>query len=62
MLDEMCRNMGISAATFYMWRQKYDVQGHSNLRKLERLEEENSKRKDFVAELSLDKAMKQEGL
>ena len=41
-IDEICRKMGISDATFYKWRQKYGGLGPSELRKLKQLEEENS--------------------
>ena len=61
-IDEICRKMGISDATFYKWRQKYGVLGPSELRKLKQLEEENSKLKRIVADLSLDKAMLQDVL
>jgi putative transposase len=39
-IDEICRKMGISDATFYKWRQKYGGLGPSELRKLKQLEEE----------------------
>ena len=61
-IDEICRKMGISDATFYKWRQKYGGMGPSELRKLKQLEEENSKLKRIVADLSLDKAMLQDAL
>ena len=61
-VEEICRKMGISDATFYKWRQKYVGLGPSELRKLKQLEEENSKLKRLVADLSLDKAMLQEVL
>ena len=47
-IDEICRKMGISDATFYKWRQKYGGLGPSELRKLKQLEEENSKLKRIV--------------
>ena len=51
--------MGISEATFYVWRKKYGGIGPSELRRLRQLEEENRKLKQIVADLSLDKAMLQ---
>jgi putative transposase len=54
--------MGISEATFYNWKQKYGGLGSSELRRLKQLEEENSKLKRLVADLSLDKAMLQDVL
>ena len=58
-VDEVCRKMGISDATFYVWRKKYGGIGPSELRRLRQLEEENRRLKQIVADLSLDKAMLQ---
>lgn len=58
-VEEVCREMGISDATFYVWRKKYGGVGPSELRRLRQLEEENRKLKQIVADLSLDKAMLQ---
>ena len=61
-VDEVCRKMGISDATFYNWRKKYGGLGPSEVRRLRQLEEENVKLKRLVADLSLDKAMLQDVL
>ena len=61
-VEEICRKMGISDATFCKCRQKYSGLGPSELKKLKQLEEENSKLKRLVADLSLDKAMLQDVL
>jgi putative transposase len=61
-VEEVCLKMGISDATFYNWRKKYGGLGPSDLRRLRQLEEENSKLKRLVADLSLDKAMLQDVL
>lgn len=61
-VEEVCRKMGISDATFYKWKQKYAGLGPSELKRLKQLEEENSKLKRLVADLSLDKAMLQDVL
>lgn len=61
-VDEVCRKMGISDATFYNWRKKYGGLGPSELRRLKQLEEENAKLERLVADLSLDKAMLQDVL
>ena len=58
-VEEVCRKMGISDATFYVWRKKYAGVGPFELRRLRQLEEENRKLKQIVADLSLDKAMLQ---
>lgn len=61
-VDEVCRTMGVSQATFFRWKQKYGGLGPSELRKLPQLEEEDQKLKRLVADLSLDMAMLQEVL
>ena len=58
-VEEVCRKMGISQATFYVWKKRYGGIGPSELRRLRMLEEENRKLKQIVADLSLDKAMLQ---
>ncbi len=59
-VEEVCRKMGISEATFYNWKKKYGGVGTNELRRLRQLEEENSKLKKLVADLSLDKQMLQD--
>ena len=44
-IEEVCRKMGISQATFYAWRKKFGGLGVSELRRLRQLEEENRKLK-----------------
>ena len=61
-VEEVCRKMGISEATFYNWKKKYGGLGVSELRKLKQLEEENRHLKQLVADLSLDKQMLQDVL
>lgn len=61
-IDEVCRRIGISDATFCRWRQKYGGLLPAELRRLRQLEEENAKLKCLVADLNLDKAMLQDVL
>lgn len=61
-VEEICRKMGITTVTFYNWKKKYGGLGVSELRRLKQLEEENSKLKKIVADLSLDKQMLQDVL
>jgi putative transposase len=61
-VEEVCRKLGISDATFYNWKKKYGSLGVSELRKLKELEDENSRLKKIVADLSLDKQMLQDVL
>ena len=61
-ISEICREMGISEASFYNWKKKYAGMGVTELRKMKALEEENRQLKKLVADLSLDKHMLQEVL
>ncbi len=59
---EVCRKMAVSEATFFRWKRKFGGLCPSELRKLRQLEEENTKLKKLVSDLSLDNAMLQEVL
>ncbi len=59
-VDEVCRKIGVSEATFYNWKKKYGGLGLSELRELRQLKEENAQLKKLVADLSLDKQMLQD--
>lgn len=59
-VEEVCRQLGISQATFFNWKKKYGGLGVPELRRLHQLEEENSQLKKLVADLSLDKQMLQD--
>jgi putative transposase len=59
-VDEICRKMGISQATFFNWKKKYAGLGIAELKKMKQLEEENYLLKKLVADLSLDKQMLQD--
>jgi len=51
---DLCREHGVSEATFYKWKKKYGGMGTPQLRKLRDLEDENRKLKRMYADLSLD--------
>ncbi|WP_425483197.1 transposase [Marichromatium bheemlicum] len=53
-VKDVCRELGISAATFYQWRSKYGGMEASDLKRLRALEEENRRLKHMYADLSLD--------
>ena len=59
-IGEVCRKAGISEATYYNGRKKYAGLMPSEMKRLRQLEEESSKLKRLVADLSLDKAMLQD--
>ena len=57
---DVCRSIGVSEATFYVWKKKYASLGVSELRRLKQLEDENARLKRLVADLTLDKNILQE--
>ena len=61
-VGNLCRPLGLSDAMFYACKKKYAYLGVSELRRLRQLEEENSRLKRLVADLSLDKHMLSEAL
>ena len=56
---DLCREHGISAATFYGWKSKFGGMEVSEAQEVKQLREENSRLKKLVADLSLDKDMLQ---
>jgi putative transposase len=61
-VEDVCRQLGVSEATFYTWKKKYAQLGVSDLRRLRQLEDENARLKRLVADLTLDKHMLAEAL
>jgi putative transposase len=59
---DICRNAGVSHATYFNWKKKYDGLLPTEMRRLKYLEDENSKLREVVADLSLDKEMLQDAL
>lgn len=55
--SELCRQHGISTATFYGWRSKYGGLEVSEAKRLKQLEEENAKLKRIVADQALNITM-----
>ena len=53
-VKDLCRELGISSATFYQRRSKYGGMEASDLKRLKELEEENRRLKQMYADLSLD--------
>ena len=51
---DIVRELGVSEQTFYNWKSKYGDMTVSEAKRLRRLEAENAKLKELVAELSLD--------
>lgn len=57
---DVCRQMGIAEATFYIWKKKFASLGVSELRQMRQMQEENARLKRLVADLTLDKQILQE--
>lgn len=52
-VGDLCRELGISEATFYNWKAKYGGLSASELKRIKELEYENARLKKMYAELSL---------
>jgi putative transposase len=58
-VKEICREIGISDATFYNWKAKYGGMEVSDVTRMRELEKENAELKKMFAEMSLEnRAMK----
>jgi len=58
-VDDICRDLGISSATFYNWRSKFSGLEVNEAKRLRELEAENNKLKKLLAEKLLEnEAMK----
>ena len=54
---EICRKAGISQATYFNWKKKYAGLLPTEMKRLKQLEDENSRLKKIVADLTLDREM-----
>lgn len=59
---DLCRKAGISPATYFSWKKKYEGLLPTDMRRMKLLEDENAKLRKLVADLSLDKEMLQDVL
>jgi len=57
---EVCRKLGVSEQTYYRWRKEYGGMRVDQARRLKELEQENTRLKKLVADLSLDNAILKE--
>ena len=53
-IKDVCRQHGISSATYYKWKSKYGGLGVSELKRSKELESENAKLKRMYADLALE--------
>jgi len=61
-VDEVCRQLGISDATYYNWRKQYSQMKLSQVKQLKAAQKQNAQLKKLVADLSLDNAILKEAL
>jgi putative transposase len=53
-IDDICRQLGISDATYYYWRKQYGKMELDEVKRLKELQKENSRLKKLVADQALD--------
>ena len=53
-ISEVCREIGVSDATYYKWRKEYGGMGMDQARRLKELELENKRLRRAVSDLTLD--------
>lgn len=53
-IADLCREKGISANTFYVWKRKFGALQTSDVKRLRELERENARLKRLLAERDLD--------
>jgi len=61
-LEQACKQLGISNATYYNWRRQYGQMQLDQVKQLKGLQKENIRLKKLVADLSLDNAVLKEAL
>ena len=54
-IEEVCKTLTISPATYHRWQEQYGGADVNTVKENKALKEENSKLKRLVADLSLDK-------
>jgi len=57
---EICRQLEIKEQTYYKWRKEYGGMRVDQAKRLKEVEQENSRLKKLVADLSLDNAILKE--
>jgi putative transposase len=53
-VKDICREIGISEATFYNWKAKYGGMEASDVKRMKELEAENAQLKSMYAEASME--------
>jgi putative transposase len=61
-VEQVCRQLGISDATYYNWRKQYGQMKLDQVKQLKAVQKENARLKKLVAEQALDNAILKETL
>ncbi len=59
-IEQICRKLSITDVTYYRWRKEYGGMQVEHLKRLKELEQENTRLKKLVANLSLDNSILKE--
>jgi transposase-like protein len=59
-MEEILRQLGISDATYYKWRKEYGGLRVDQAKRLKELEQENSRLRKIISDLSIDNAILKE--
>ena len=61
-VSELCREHGMSSASFYKWRAKYGGMDASMITQMKAMDDENRRLKKMFAELSMQNELLREAL
>ncbi len=61
-IDQVCKELGVSDATYYKWRKEYGHMQTDQVKHLKHLQKENARLKKLIADLSLYKAILKEAI
>lgn len=59
-VPDVCRQLGVTEATYYRWRKEYGGLRIDQAKRLKELEQENNRLKRLLADAELDKAILRE--
>jgi transposase-like protein len=61
-IGQICQKLAVSEQTFHRWRHQYGGMKADQMKRLKELEQENSRLKKAVADLTLDKQILKEAI
>ena len=53
-VEQICRERGISQATYYLWKRKFGLMNEPDVKRLRELEKENARLKRLLAERDME--------